>query len=592
MAITTLPDGGTICVSGDITERVSAQRARAETEIKYRKLIEQVAAISYIAEIGVNGQWFYVSPQIETMLGYSAEEWLSNSKDWICHIPIDDHPIVHAAEENSARGEPFQAEYRIIRKDGQTIWVSDTAVVVRGSDSHPVMEGLIVDITDRKMLENQLLQARKMEAVGRLAGGVAHDFNNLLTIIKGYVEMAMQRCLDRPELHSDIRRIEDAADRAVTLVRQLLAFSRKQVLRPKILDLNAIEDFWPQYLLAAEGQQLTNQRDRAIGSIFDAPDIAVQLRPVQAALHSHLHVTFDDGQKIIEIVRYTSRQPAHGLHLARLEQLIFEHFPVGDIDDQALHDGMAVTAAHHDRRVADPNGLSVLSYDAIFGLEGFATCAVLLRGMNDGVIVDGDVTYPIFRIRKPFLCGVAQHGFDLRADVKPLAVDPNLGDVAYGRHLLNELAIFNFGFGTRTLRAHPFGNVAAHANRAAIGQRGNGHLHGDRCSVAVRHGQRPEPFAMLLQGFANLRRYRCHIPGGGNLSPRLAQHRFPICVPDHPRVGRVDINIFPSGIENGQAIDGGIHGQRMRLHGVRAFCLMKLTNCQARGVAHNRNAKK
>src|SRR5260370_2499662 len=79
-----------------------------------------------------------------------------------------------------------------------------------------------------------------MEAVGRLAGGVAHDHNNLLTIIKGYLEMAMQRCLDRPELHSDIRRIEEAADRAVTLVRQLLAFSRKQVLRPKILDLNSI----------------------------------------------------------------------------------------------------------------------------------------------------------------------------------------------------------------------------------------------------------------------------------------------------------------------------------------------------------------
>src|SRR2546430_8256448 len=108
-------------------------------------LVEQVAAISYIAELGIHGQWYYVSPQIETMFGYSAEEWLSNSKDWIRYIPIDDHPIVHAAEENSARGEPFQAEYRITRKDGNVIWVSDTAVVVRGSDSHPVMEGLIVD---------------------------------------------------------------------------------------------------------------------------------------------------------------------------------------------------------------------------------------------------------------------------------------------------------------------------------------------------------------------------------------------------------------------------------------------------------------
>ena len=240
MAVTALPDGGTICVSHDITEQLSAQLARADTETKYRMLVEQVAAISYIAELGINGQWLYVSPQVETMFGYSVEEWLSSSRDWIRHIPIEDHPIVNAAEEACGHGEPFQAEYRVTRKDGQTMWVSDTAVVVRGSDSHPVMEGLIVDITDRKLLENQLLQAGKMEAVGRLAGGVAHDFNNLLTIIKGYVEMALQRCLDRPELHGDIRRIEDAADRAVTLVRQLLAFSRKQVLRPKILDLNAI----------------------------------------------------------------------------------------------------------------------------------------------------------------------------------------------------------------------------------------------------------------------------------------------------------------------------------------------------------------
>src|SRR6266851_3531727 len=210
-AITTLPDGGAICVCHDITQQVTAQRARVETETKYRMFIEQVAAISYIAEIGLNGQWYYISPQIETMFGYSAEEWLANSRDWIRHIPIEDHPIVIAAEEANARGERSQAEFRITRKDGQTIWVSDTAVVVRGSHSHPVVEGLIVDITDRKMLENQLQQARKMEAVGRLAGGVAHDFNNLLTIIKGYLEMALQRCLDRPELHSDIRRIEEAA---------------------------------------------------------------------------------------------------------------------------------------------------------------------------------------------------------------------------------------------------------------------------------------------------------------------------------------------------------------------------------------------
>jgi PAS domain S-box-containing protein len=273
MAVTTLPDGGTICVSHDITERVSEQRARAETEIKYRTLIEQVAAISYIAELGTHGQWLYVSPQIETILGYTTEEWLIASRDWLLRVPPEDHPILITAEERSARGEPFQAEYRIMRKDGETIWVSDSAVVVRGSDSHPVMEGLIVDITDRKLLEDQLQQARKMEAVGRLAGGVAHDFNNLLTIIKGYVEMALHRCLDRPELHSDIRRIEEAADRAVTLVRQLLAFSRKQVLRPKILDLNTIVLNLDQLLrrLMGENIEMKTLASKDVGAIKADP---------------------------------------------------------------------------------------------------------------------------------------------------------------------------------------------------------------------------------------------------------------------------------------------------------------------------------
>jgi PAS domain S-box-containing protein len=239
VAITMLADGGTICVTRDLSQQVSEQRARAEAETKYRMLIEQVAAISYIAELGVYGRWLYVSPQVEAILGYSPEEWLCGSTGWMRHIPAEDHHIVHAAEEASSRGEPFQAEYRITRKDGRIIWVSDNAVVVRGSGPYPVMEGLIVDITDRKQLENQLQQSRRMEAVGRLAGGIAHDFNNLLTIIKGYAEMALNRPGNSPELTADVQQIGNAAERASTLIRQLLAFSRKQVLQPKFLDLNA-----------------------------------------------------------------------------------------------------------------------------------------------------------------------------------------------------------------------------------------------------------------------------------------------------------------------------------------------------------------
>jgi len=240
LSLTVLESGGYVCVCRDINERRGAEKARAKAEAKYRALIEHVAAISYIAEIGVSGEWHYVSPQVGPIIGYTPEEWLNSSREWIKHVHPEDHALIEAAEAASNRGEPFQAEYRLIRKDGRVIWVSDTAVVVRDSQGHSLVEGIIVDISERKQLEVQLQQSRRMEAVGRLAGGIAHDFNNLLTIIKGYTEMALNRAGIRAEVRSDIERIEDAAERATGLVRQLLAFSRQQVLQPKNLDLNSI----------------------------------------------------------------------------------------------------------------------------------------------------------------------------------------------------------------------------------------------------------------------------------------------------------------------------------------------------------------
>ena len=240
MTVNAMTDGGTVCVCRDLSERNEAERARAEAEAKYRALVEQVNAITYIAEIGLDGQWHYVSPQVEAILGYTAEEWLAQSKSWASIIHPDDLSAITKAEEASARGEPFQAEYRARRKDGREVWLNDTGVVVRGGSGDPLMEGIIVDVTERKQLETQLQQSRKMEAVGRLAGGIAHDFNNLLTIITGYTDLALSRSSVPLELRADIERIENAAGRAAALVRQLLAFSRKQVLQPKTLDLNAI----------------------------------------------------------------------------------------------------------------------------------------------------------------------------------------------------------------------------------------------------------------------------------------------------------------------------------------------------------------
>jgi len=273
MAITGLPDGGTVCVCRDISARRNAEKAREEAEAKFRMLVEKVAAISYIAELGVHGEWLYVSPQVEAIFGFSASEWLTDSREWVKHVHPEDFKIVEAAEESSRRGERFQAEYRVIRKDGRVIWVSDTAVVVEGSGSHPLMEGIIVDITERKQLETQLQQARRMEAIGRLAGGIAHDFNNLLTIIKGYAELALKRPKISVEQQTDIERIEDASERASTLVRQLLAFSRRQVLQPKLVDLNSIVLGLDKLLrrLMDENIQMWTRPGKNIGTIKADP---------------------------------------------------------------------------------------------------------------------------------------------------------------------------------------------------------------------------------------------------------------------------------------------------------------------------------
>jgi PAS domain S-box-containing protein len=256
LAVTALPGGGVVLLSRDLRERRKAEHARTEAEIKYRMIVEQVAAISYIAEPGVTGRWYYVSPQIESILGFTPEQWLEDSENWLQHVHPDDHPAVNAAEAAGLQGKSFQAEYRIMRKDGRTVWISDTATITQGSENHPVMEGFMVDISERKLMEMQSQQARRMEAIGRLAGGIAHDFNNLLTIIKGYTELARQRTEVPSALRNDIERIDDASERAAALVRQLLAFSRKQVLQPKNLDLNGIVGGLEQLLRRLMGEDI------------------------------------------------------------------------------------------------------------------------------------------------------------------------------------------------------------------------------------------------------------------------------------------------------------------------------------------------
>ena len=216
--VRTLANNGYSQASGKAQEsaekmwgEVRRQAQNVTQEIEERRRVFETSQ-DLILVTDTKGTFVQVSPSSTAILGIRPEEMVGHSATEFIHP--DDLSTVRAAEEASAKGDPFQAEYRMKRKDGREVWLSDTGVVVQGHNSHPVMEGIIVDITERKILETQLQQSRKMEAVGRLAGGIAHDFNNLLTIITGYTDLALSRPTVPLDLRNDIERIESAAGRA------------------------------------------------------------------------------------------------------------------------------------------------------------------------------------------------------------------------------------------------------------------------------------------------------------------------------------------------------------------------------------------
>ena len=145
--------------------------------------------------------------------------------------------IVTAREQ----GSPSDHEYRIIQPDGAVRWIHDRGFPVRDDQGRVILfTGVATDITERKALEQQLLQAQKMEAVGRLAGGMAHDFNNLLMAITGYGELLRAKVLKDDPLYRHLEHILKAGDRAAALTQQLLAFSRQKIVHPQVVDLNRV----------------------------------------------------------------------------------------------------------------------------------------------------------------------------------------------------------------------------------------------------------------------------------------------------------------------------------------------------------------
>jgi two-component system cell cycle sensor histidine kinase/response regulator CckA len=236
--------GGSVAAAHHIIQRLEGTTAALHertlalrrSEAEFRALFDNV--FEGVFRASQEGPLLMANRAFAEMLGYaSPEELLGVDLPRDVYVRgADPESVWHRLERD---GELRNTEITVKRKDGQELYVLLNARAVRNAGGDLSYEGTVVDVTQHKLLQEQLVQARKMEAIGRLAGGVAHDFNNLLTIILGYAEI-LHGTLSRPVDRHQLESITAAASSAADLTRQLLAFSRKQILKPKTVDLNAI----------------------------------------------------------------------------------------------------------------------------------------------------------------------------------------------------------------------------------------------------------------------------------------------------------------------------------------------------------------
>jgi PAS domain S-box-containing protein len=270
-----------------------AQRTRAEAEKSYLlgELVDQRRRVDEIIASVPGVVWEsrgrpgdpdhtmrFVSDHAQRMLGYPLQAWLSTANFWLSIVHPDDRArAAHEAAEGFAGGRGGVSQFRWIAQDGRIVWVESHATALVDEAGRPVgMRGVTMDITARKEAEGERAQlaeqfqhAQKMESIGRLAAGVAHDFNNVLTAIIGGVQLvALEHDPDDPVLER-LREIERAGERGAALTHQLLAFSRKQVLRPRVLALNAVMEESTKMLrrLLGEDIRLVTVLDPELGRV-------------------------------------------------------------------------------------------------------------------------------------------------------------------------------------------------------------------------------------------------------------------------------------------------------------------------------------
>jgi PAS domain S-box-containing protein len=230
---------GAVVAVWNMTRQAYEESLLAQQEL-YAGLVNSLDGIVW--EVDVETMMFtFVSSAGERILGYPLAQWTTEKDFWPRHIhPEDREWAVTYCLGATEQKRDHSFEYRMIAADGRIVWIHD-AVTVISDGKHPrKLRGIMLDVTEKNRLREQLQASQKMEAIGRLAAGIAHDFNNLLAVICGYSESIARRLPDQSPLKAHSDEILRAAERGASLTRQLQAFSRRQVARPQRLNLNTV----------------------------------------------------------------------------------------------------------------------------------------------------------------------------------------------------------------------------------------------------------------------------------------------------------------------------------------------------------------
>jgi PAS domain S-box-containing protein len=275
-------DGAVIQVAGvteDITARKQAEAEAQASQQQFQQLAEAIDEVIWMIDART-GHRLYISPAYEKVWGRPPAELWASPDAWMDAIHPDDRERVARTFRGAAPRDTYDERYRIVRPDGAVRWIRDKAFPIRNERGEVTrLAGIAQDITDVLAVGEKLQQAQKLESIGLLAGGVAHDFNNILCAITANAEMLAEEMTASDPRGEWVSEIQIAAERASGLTRQLLAFSRKQIVKPVVLDLNETVDDARRMLRRMLGEDIALRVavDPDVGRVLVDPGQIVQV---------------------------------------------------------------------------------------------------------------------------------------------------------------------------------------------------------------------------------------------------------------------------------------------------------------------------